>query len=67
MRKRMTEKRALDGWEEHRRQQIRDGLSTTPAQRLAWVEEMIELMRKVRDRGALERRSGSGSRGAKHD
>jgi len=46
----MAEQRERDAWEEHRRQQIRDGLRTTPAQRLAWVEEMIELMRQVRDR-----------------
>ena len=37
-----------DGWEEHRRRQIRDVLrNTTPAQRLAWVEEMIDLVRLV--------------------
>jgi len=58
----MAEQRDRDGWEEHRRQQIRDGLRTTPAQRLAWVEEMIDLMRQVRDRRAAEERSDSHSR-----
>lgn len=44
----MTERDAVDGWERHRRQQIRDvARRTTPAQRLAWVEEMIELAREV--------------------
>ena len=40
-----------DGWEEHRRRQIREILlGTTPAQRLAWVEEAIDLAISV---GAL--------------
>lgn len=44
----MTEKSDIDGWVGHRREQIRDvARNTTPAQRLAWVEEMIELARKV--------------------
>ncbi len=50
----MTEPDDMDGWERHRRQQIRDGLRTTPAQRVAWVEEMIELARKVGARTAEE-------------
>ena len=46
--KAMTDSDAFDGWERHRREQIRDiARRTTPAQRLAWVEEMIELARRV--------------------
>jgi hypothetical protein len=30
-------------WEGHRRWQLTAGLAATPAQRLAWLEEMIEL------------------------
>lgn len=43
----MSDERERDGWEEHRRQQIRDLLRTTPAQRLAWVEEMIDFARRA--------------------
>jgi hypothetical protein len=28
-------------WESHRRRQLTAGLAATPAQRLAWLEEMI--------------------------
>jgi len=41
------------GWEEHRREQLARGLAATPAQRLAWLEEMIKLAHRT---GALPRR-----------
>jgi hypothetical protein len=41
-------------WEEHRRQQLTLGLAATPAQRLAWLEEMIELAHRT---GALPRKA----------
>jgi hypothetical protein len=40
----MTERR--DGWEEHRREQLRSWLKATPAERLAAVEELIEAFGK---------------------
>ena len=30
-----------DGWDRHRREQVEANLTTTPAQRLAWLEEAI--------------------------
>lgn len=33
----------LDSWEEHRREQLKLSLRATPAQRLAWLEEMMQL------------------------
>ncbi|MDQ3991618.1 MAG: hypothetical protein M3245_04830 [Actinomycetota bacterium] len=53
------EGRERDGWEEHRRRQIRDVLSTTPAQRLAWVEEMIDLVARLRPRARQEKPASS--------
>jgi hypothetical protein len=41
------------GWAEHKRRQLRAFLASTPAQRLAWLEEMIELAHRA---GALPRR-----------
>lgn len=41
------------GWEDARRRQLTAGLNVTPAQRLAWLEEMILL---AHSRGALPRR-----------
>jgi hypothetical protein len=42
------------GWDEHRRRQlIRFACETTPAERLAWLEEMIVLAHRT---GALPRR-----------
>lgn len=38
------------GWEAHRVHQLTLGLAATPAQRLAWLEEMIALAWRV---GAL--------------
>jgi len=43
----MGETREPDGWGEHRREQIRAQLRSTPAQRLAWLEEAIELARRA--------------------
>lgn len=37
-------------WEGHRRWQLTAGLEATPAQRLAWLEEMIEVAHRC---GAL--------------
>jgi hypothetical protein len=39
-------------WEGHRRWQLTAGLAATPAQRLAWLEEMIELAHRC---GAIPR------------
>jgi len=40
-------------WEGHRLHQLTFGLAATPAQRLAWLEEMIALAHQT---GALPRR-----------
>jgi len=40
------------GWDDHRRRQFGAFLAATPAQRLAWLEEMIELAHRT---GALPR------------
>lgn len=40
------------GWEDARRRQLTAGLDATPAQRLAWLEEMIALAHRS---GALPR------------
>ena len=40
------------GWVEHRRRQLESFASATPARRLAWLEEMLELARRS---GALPR------------
>lgn len=56
----MAETRDLSGdrwkasWAEHRREQLTLGLGATPAQRLAWLEEMIDLAFRT---GALPRRA----------
>lgn len=42
------------GWEDARRRQLTAGLEATPAQRLAWLEEMILLAHRS---GALPRRA----------
>jgi hypothetical protein len=41
-------------WEAHRRTQLTLGRNATPAQRLAWLEEMIDLAFRT---GALPRRT----------
>jgi hypothetical protein len=59
----MSEERKADrvaeewpvGWETHREAQLDRWLSATPAQRLAWLEEMIALAWKT---GALPRKEG---------
>ncbi len=43
------------GWDEHRRLQLTLGLDATPAQRLAWLEEMIAFAFST---GALPKRTG---------
>jgi hypothetical protein len=40
-------------WEAHRRTQLTMGLAATPAQRLAWLEDMIALAYRT---GALPKR-----------
>ena len=42
-------------WEAHRRHQLTLALKATPAQRLAWLEEMIALAYRV---GALPKSRG---------
>ena len=50
-----SESRVADGWKEYRKQQVRDILRTTPARRLAWVEETIDFLREA---GFLKRSDG---------
>ncbi len=47
------EKKWECGWEDVRRRQLTAGLKATPAQRLAWLEEMMALAHRV---GALRRK-----------
>lgn len=42
----------MNDWEDARRRALTLGLEATPAQRLAWLEEMIELAHRT---GALPR------------
>ena len=43
-----AESRGLDrSWEEHRRRQARLGLQLPPAQRLKWLEETMEELRRL--------------------
>ena len=44
------------GWEDARRRQLTAGLDANPAQRLAWLEEMIALAHRS---GALPRKQAS--------
>ena len=44
------------GWEDARRRQLTAGFDATPAQRLAWLEEMIALAHRS---GALPRKAES--------
>ena len=51
----MAEEKGWDcSWEDARRRQLTAGLKATPAQRLAWLEEMILLAHRAgaRRRGA---------------
>ena len=45
------------GWESHRVEQLVMGLAATPAQRLAWLEEMIALAYLT---GALPKEAAAG-------
>ena len=49
------------GWEGHRRRQARLGLALTPAERLRWLEETMEEMRRIV--GRARRRGTSGTSG----
>ena len=49
----MAEEKWECGWEDARRRQLTAGLAATPAQRLAWLEEMIRLAHRSK---ALPRR-----------
>ena len=42
------------GWEDARKRQLGAGLVATPAQRLAWLEEMLVLAHRI---GALPRKA----------
>jgi hypothetical protein len=46
-----------DGWEAHRREQLARASSTTPVQRLRWLEEAIAFAHRV---GALPRHGTPG-------
>lgn len=49
-----------DGWEEHRREQVRAvARRTTPAQRLAWLEGALRIAQQS---GALERERAARAR-----
>lgn len=48
----MDEARRADGWERHRQDEIDRWLSTTPAERVEWLEDMLDLAMKI---GALPR------------
>lgn len=57
----MSEKDAWAcGWEDARRRQLTAGLEATPAQRLAWLEEMILLAYLVRARAESRRARNDG-------
>ncbi|MBZ5638170.1 MAG: hypothetical protein LAO51_05345 [Acidobacteriia bacterium] len=43
------------GYDGHRRRQARIGLSLTPAQRVRWLEETMEEMRRLLGRARLGR------------
>jgi hypothetical protein len=51
---RRSERERPSVWESHRREQLRARASTTPARRLAWLEEAIAFARRA---GALPGRS----------
>ncbi len=50
-----TEDRWDATWEGARKQLLESTLTATPAQRLAWLEEMLELAHRA---GTLDKRSG---------
>lgn len=41
-------------WEGHRQWQLTATLETTPAQRLAWLEDVLELMRRIAARSGRD-------------
>lgn len=53
----MKSDEGVDGWERNRREQLRQWMNTTPAQRLAALEELIEFARKYG--GRARQRSGA--------
>jgi hypothetical protein len=52
------------GWEDARKRGLTAGFDATPAQRLAWLEEMLVLAYRS---GALPRRKSDGSSVEKRD
>jgi hypothetical protein len=54
----------LDGWEQHRRDQLRSWMRATPAQRLAALEEMVEFARKYAGIARRHSRPGKGETAA---
>jgi hypothetical protein len=54
------EEKREDGWDQHRREQLRAiARETTPAQRLAWLEEALWIAQRS---GALERERAARAR-----
>lgn len=45
---RIREDARLSAWQLHERAQLRQSLQATPAQRLAWLEEMMQLAQRYR-------------------
>jgi len=50
------------GWDGHARRQARRGLAMTPAERLRWLEETMEAMRRLQGRAIGAPRRGGRSR-----
>jgi len=50
------------GWDGHARRQARRGLAMTPAERLRWLEETMEAMRRIQGRAIGAPRRGARSR-----
>jgi hypothetical protein len=48
------------GWDGHRRRQARIGLALTPLQRLRWLEQTMEEMRRLLGRARAARRAPPG-------
>jgi hypothetical protein len=51
---------AASGYQAHRRDQARMGLRLTPAERLRWLEETMETLRRWRGRAQSARRERDG-------
>lgn len=56
----MKSDQKLDGWRQHQLDQLRHWMSATPAQRLAALEEMREVVRSVAARRGLSKTSERG-------